>query len=1345
VQANKFTGDEKPPKATGFEIDMDKGEMQLFFEQPVDGGSVAIVHLKLQSTQAGGTSVALRKKSTASSDLSVKVLVTFSPDDLNEIKKQALCTKSGGKGSCFLSFSDKFVKDSTGLTVAAVAASSALASTKYTADNTAPNIVAKKGFATFDLNKGRITLDFDEVINRKSFEWNNLTLANDDEKKRADHTHKLTGGKIVETSDETTLTIEITPGDLNKIKENTNLCSTRQNCHLAAAAGMFKDFADNGLVATADEEYMRPNTFTPDTTKPELEKVDIDMNKATVTLSFSETVDVSALVRGAVTLQDARGGSKNVTLESCTDSAVCSSSADGTEVVISITDTDMNAIKLLQFATKASDLFVSITDKAIVDMEGSTPNKVLAVASSNAVVATGYKADQKPPSLVQFGFDLETGKLSMTFSEPVKPGLFAMKTVTLQGKKDISNDNKPSKLLITRGTVVETATASMTVTVSLHAEDVVAIKSDTGMYSKLSDTYLSLEEGAVVDMAGLKVKPVLLSAALQASVHGEDKSRGSLQKYELDWAKRQLTLYFNEVVDVNTYQPGEMTIMSGKTKATSESYRLVGNSSVVGTADTATVVLQLSRADHVKLGEKAKLATSTKDTYIMMTAGTGDDVLQRDLLAITDGSGVQVSKVVPDVTPPKITQAVVDLDNEKITITFSEPIKKDSFKYREITLQSDAKSVATTTTRPLNETKGVAFNGARDVVTITLSTNDLNAIKLDDKLAVNGKVYIRHSDKLVLDLQGVKVAAVDASSAFSATLSEDKTSPQLVGFGINMDTGKIIVTFAEPVRAQSFNATKLTIQDAATASESYTLKGGAESTTNGLELTVTMTVDDLVALKKKSMASGKTDTYMTLTADAVTDMAGVKVAPVVDGKGVIASAFASDGTKPTLDSFSLDMTKSELVMTFSETVLAAKSVLVDNKQFTLQSAKSSKTAGAVSYTLTGGDVSTTDSTKITLTLSPDDMNAIKKDAKLATKQSDTFLAMTADAIKDVSQNQAVALTTDQALGAKAYAKDGTKPKLSAFSVDMDGGKIALTFTETVSADDVKGTAITLQSAANIATTNATKYLLKGVESKSKADSTIVTITLNKTDLDVIKANTKLLVSEATSYASVTTSLALDMQGNQVEAIASSSALKVSKSQFKKDITPPTVTKYDLDLDSGKLNVVVSEPVSSVVDVTAITLCSGSENQNYTLTDATKFSLSKDQMQVAMVLGDHDLDQIKARYYLATNTKSTLLTLTSTFAQDTNNNAVEPLAKADKITPSNFNTDATQPRLVSYVLDLNTNELILTFSEAVNSTSIDLSGITLQDAANSTAATSSYSLTGGNVFVPQADQCPLDGN
>ena len=280
----------------------------------------------------------------------------------------------------------------------AVAANSGLASTNYVEDKTDPVVTATVGFEKFDLNLGRITLAFSEMINRESFQFKLVTVADEDSKTRAKTPFTLTGGTIVETEHKTKLTIQLIPKDLNSIKANVDLCVRRTSCYLAAGVGLFKDFAGNSLEATKDTDYLKPVTFTDDSTKPKLVSFGIDMNLGTLRLSFDETVNIDKLLRSGITVMNAKSGSNKVTLEPCPD-GICSPSKIGDDITVSITDGDINKIKLLQFATKASDAFVSITDTTITDV-ARTPNAVEAVTANTAVVATlGYTKDQKSPKL----------------------------------------------------------------------------------------------------------------------------------------------------------------------------------------------------------------------------------------------------------------------------------------------------------------------------------------------------------------------------------------------------------------------------------------------------------------------------------------------------------------------------------------------------------------------------------------------------------------------------------------------------------------------------------------------------------------------------------------------------------------------------------------------------------------------------------------------------------------------------------------------------------------------------------------------------------------------------------
>ena len=570
-------------------------------------------------------------------------------------------------------------------------------------------------------------------------------------------------------------------------------------------------------------------------------------------------------------------------------------------------------------------------------------------------------------------------------------------------------------------------------------------------------------------------------------------------------------------------------------------------------------------------------------------------------------------------------------------------------------------------------------------------------------------------------------------SPLSTGLVADGKKPNLVAFDINMDTGKIVVTFDEPVKASSFKPAELTIQNAAPAStgSSYKLNGGTKSTTNGLEVSVVMTVTDLNAIKNKAMATGKGDTYMTLTADAVADMNSNKVTAVADKDGKPASAFVSDTRKPSLSSFTLDMTSGELAMTFSETVVPAKMV---STELTLQSGGNRATDANLFYKLQkDGTVSPSESTIVTLILAVEDMDALKALPKLAFSKPSTFLALTDKAITDVSKNPVEAKAPQAALQVSTHTGDVTKPVLEAFSVDLDAGTLSLTFSETVKASSVVPTEIFLQSGADSGVVGTEKYRLNGEKSKTGTDSTVVTITMLPTDQDVIKANTKLLTKADDSFIHVTDKAAKDMSDNTVDVVPTAKALKIATPPTK-DATKPKVDSFNLDINGGTLTLAISEPVLTPVDVTKLSLFSADTTVSFALTKKSTAKISDDSKTITITVHSDDLNVIKSKAPLATKQAETVLSLTEDFVKDAADNKITPIQTSDKSTPKTFTEDKTAPKLESYTINPNTYEVTLTFSESVDIDPFNAGSITIASGQTSRrrATVVSVKLSGGTV-------------
>lgn len=178
VTANGFKADGVAPSIQSFELDLstDPATLTLLFDQPVKGGSFTNA-LQLQDAKAATKKVDI-VLAEASDAVTTAVVLTLKVSNVNAIKASGFCTKNGNGGDCFLSHGNEMIDDARGLEVAAQAASNGVTCTAYGADGTVPTVVSSQ-VKKFDLNTGKITLSFSEIVDRTSYQKAKFELQSD--------------------------------------------------------------------------------------------------------------------------------------------------------------------------------------------------------------------------------------------------------------------------------------------------------------------------------------------------------------------------------------------------------------------------------------------------------------------------------------------------------------------------------------------------------------------------------------------------------------------------------------------------------------------------------------------------------------------------------------------------------------------------------------------------------------------------------------------------------------------------------------------------------------------------------------------------------------------------------------------------------------------------------------------------------------------------------------------------------------------------------------------------------------------------------------------------------------
>jgi hypothetical protein len=470
----------------------------------------------------------------------------------------------------------------------------------------------------------------------------------------------------------------------------------------------------------------------------------------------------------------------------------------------------------------------------------------------------------------------------------------------------------------------------------------------------------------------------------------------------------------------------------------------------------------------------------------------------------------------------------------------------------------------------------------------------------------------------------------------------------------------------------------------------------------------------------------KASCHVVVSSAFATDTATNKVDAIIKTKALPVSGYTADKTPPTLKLFALDMDKSELTLTFDETIDAGK---FDAKELTLQATTLAGTAAR--YDLTGGDSTKKDATTVTVTLLLKDMNAIKRNTALCTSKTSTYLSFTSAAVKDTAGTAVTAVKNGKAVVANAYVKDDTDPVIESYELDLLAGTITMQFSETVQASSIVAKEMTLRSSQS---SNAVSQAL-AFKSLPGQDSDTLTLELSAATSNAIKKSTGLAKDLKTTYLAVTTAALTDMNKNKVASIGTDKALVASK--FTADTKAPSLLQADLNMNAGELTLRFSETVQvSTFNATQIVIQNANirdQAQSVQLSSAST-SNSADGTVVIVNLSEKDTNAIKAAASLATvSNTDAFVAVTKTAIKDMNTNNVE--AKALRVTA--FTKDVSKPKLVDFDLNMDAKQLELRFSETVNGQTMNVKMLKFVNGKTVSTAKADFTLSPGATFTTSA--------
>ena len=610
--------------------------------------------------------------------------------------------------------------------------------------------------------------------------------------------------------------------------------------------------------------------------------------------------------------------------------------------------------------------------------------------------------------------------------------------------------------------------------------------------------------------------------------------------------RKIVNLTFNEDIDTSSVNVTAITIQGARSVVSNTSlyYRLTSYGTRIQVENAATITILLSDDDADALRLLPHVATMASNTYMSLDPGivTDRSVQRNPAQPISRAEALPVSNYTADTLPPYFQNYILNLAQNSMTLTFSEPVVVSSFNPTHITMRSSGDPA---TGIGYNLTGGTVRTTqyASRFISFTLTNEDIMFLKTTSEIATTRtNSYLFASAGLVIDTVGNINSRSFGTRPY--VFFSDISGPSLVAFDLDMNTELLTLSFDDVIDGQSINGSAITLQSARMRQprESYTLfqLSVQDVIPNAFTINVGLDLLDLNSVKRiGDLCTNIGNCYITVESTVARDLSGNPAIPIPDGTALTINSFTEDFTAPLFRSWALDMDMGVISLTFDEVV---DITTFQADQLTLQSnAVGGASSQSVSLTGRSRIMPNITSEQFDVYLTQADLNTIKASSNLGNSHSDSFLYFTMNMISDLNLNPVNAVSSSNAVGVRNFILDLTPPSLLSFSANFYIGALSLTFDETVHVSAFDFTALTLVNQPSPSPTSM--YRLTGGSTNSLNSAIIIEISLAVADLNQIRSMDNLATSVSNTYISTTSQAVQDMNGNQLIEIPAFMALR----------------------------------------------------------------------------------------------------------------------------------------------------------------------------------------------------------
>lgn len=526
------------PSVVRFTLDLNREVMTIVFDSAIDGSSLVLGSVVVQSTRAataaGSQALSLTNASYTNVTTGFSLFIFLGEADLNAMKQDAALAIDNR--STYLALAPDALNDVYGSPIVGEVASNAYPVDAYIPDAQAPFV---RTFA-WDLEAGVLVVHVNEVVQLGTINASHVALINTATRTPASTLVWLTATHVTAGAMHNTFNLTVGAEDLNAIKNATDLGVAVDNTYLVVEHEAFADVAGNRVHNPAP---VAADMVTSDITPPSLVSCALDMNEHTLRLTFSEHVLAESLVDiSKIGVASSSLGANRFALTG--GDAI---NIDPITLQVVLTTTDVNAIKgQYNLATTQDTTFVTLDSDAVTDAQG---NGNVGVAPSAAMQVATYAPDTTGPRVLGAEIDMNAGVVTLTFDETVDDASFDATAVVARA----SNESNATWYRLSPTSTTLVASANNTdVVFRLSYADEQVIKALRDVWVDAASAFISVDSTVVRDAVGLAPLTSLLPGVFQAHRYVVDSTAPNITHFYVNMNASTVVVRFSEVASDNS-------------------------------------------------------------------------------------------------------------------------------------------------------------------------------------------------------------------------------------------------------------------------------------------------------------------------------------------------------------------------------------------------------------------------------------------------------------------------------------------------------------------------------------------------------------------------------------------------------------------------------------------------------------------------------------------------------------------------------------------------------------------------------------------------------------------------